>query len=70
MIQKKDLENRFQYHAPNQDRAVKHELVREDCLDLAERLNQTCPDSEEKNIAIRKLEEVMFWANASIARNE
>ena len=33
-------------------------------------LNDLCPDSREKSLAMTKLEECVMWANASIARNE
>lgn len=52
-----DLEHRFE-----------HEMVRADCLSLAETLNESLPDSREKALAITKIEEAMFWANAALAR--
>lgn len=65
-----DLENRFAYHAPKNDVVVaKHSGVREHCLELAKFINEVAPESREKSLAITKLEEVMFWANAAIARN-
>ena len=33
-------------------------------------LNTVCPESRELSLAITKLEECVFWANAAIARNE
>ena len=36
---------------------------------MAERLETLCPDSRELALAITKLEEVVFWANAAIARH-
>ena len=63
-----EIENRFKYHAPDSDRVVLHTKIRTDCWALATELNELLPDGREKSIAITKLEEVMFWANASIAR--
>ena len=37
---------------------------------LAAYIDEKCPDSWEKSLAMTKLEECVMWANASIARNE
>lgn len=64
-----DLEHRFNYHPPTTDqRRRQHEMVRADCLSLAQTLNESLPDSREKALAIAKIEEAMFWANAALAR--
>ena len=68
MIQ--DLLNRFTYHAPKEGQPQRYENIRKQALGFAEILDAMCPDSREKSLAITKLEEVVFWANASIARNE
>ena len=65
-----DLKNRFTYHAPFADQPKKYENIRKQIFDLAVFLDGQCPDSRELSLAITKLEEVSFWANASIARNE
>ncbi len=64
-----DIDNRFTYHAPDAVRAEKHEFVRRDIGTLANRLNDSLPEGREKSLAITHLEEVMFWANAAIARS-
>ena len=47
----------------------RHEQARGVCLDAAEQLVMlTGPPSREQSLAITHLEEVMFWANAAIAR--
>ena len=33
-------------------------------------LDEYCPESREKSLAVTKLEEVVFWSNAAIAREE
>lgn len=64
-----DLENRFRYHPPQtEQRRQAHETVRSGLLTTAERLDELLPDGREKSLAITKLEEAMFWANASLAR--
>lgn len=65
-----DLDNRFSYHAPKDDLTKNaHELVRHECLKLALVIRNTVPAGQEQAVAYTKLEEVMFWANAGIARN-
>lgn len=66
-----DLEHRFAYHAPRDDQTrAAHELVRRHCVQLALTLNNhpLIPAGREFSLAITKLEEAMFWANAAIAR--
>jgi hypothetical protein len=62
-----DLDNRFQYHAPGEDRRIQHSGIRDACRLLAGTLN-SLPEGREKLLAMTKLEEVMFWSNAAIAR--
>ena len=69
-MEQSDLCNRFTYHPPRSGQAEKYSWLRERVRVLAERINAMCPDSREKSIAITKLEEAVFWANASIARHE
>jgi hypothetical protein len=66
-----DLTNRFMYHPPL-DEATKsrHGGIREGVFELAEEWDGLLPDGREKALAITKLEEAMFWANAAIARHQ
>lgn len=64
-----DLINRFSYHSPNADAVLKHASVRSKLLDVALWLDETLPEGRDKSIAMTKLEEVMYSANAAIARN-
>lgn len=64
-----ELRNRFDYHPPKTpERAAEHERLRSDCLHIALMLNDSLPEGREKSLALTKLEELMFWANAAIAR--
>ncbi len=69
-MDEKELILRFKHHPPKTGQAEKYEEIRTMALGLALRLNVLCPDSREKSTAITKLEEAVFWANASIARRE
>lgn len=65
-----DLIKRFTYHPPKNDQAIRYEGIRTAAKGFALLIDDCCPDSREKSVAITKLEEVVMWANASIARNE
>lgn len=65
-----ELEKRFTYHAPKGDQAERYVVLREAVKSIATLVIELCPDSRERSLAITKLEEVVFWMNASIARNE
>lgn len=68
-MRRDDLDARFELHAASQlTRAGDHEQVREGCRLLAHGLNDLLPDGREKALAITNLEQVMFWANAALAR--
>jgi hypothetical protein len=64
-----DIENRFAFHAATtQEKRDEHTSVRQQCRRLADSLNEALPEGREKAVVMTKLEEVMFWANAAIAR--
>lgn len=63
-----DLQSRFTYHNPNPDDISKFQEIRKHALNVAALINSLCPESREKSLAVTKLEEAVFWANASIAR--
>lgn len=65
-----DLKNRFIYHAPKGDQVERYQLLRDAGLGLAALIVHNSPPSREQSLALTKLEEALFWANAGIARNE
>ena len=69
-MDEQELETRFTYHAPTEEQAVKYESIRNHGKLFAVALNALCPDSRELNIAFTHLDEVIYNANASIARRE
>ena len=65
-----ELANRFKFHPATDDTTKqRHEDIRAVCGSVAAALDILLPDGREQALAITKLEEVMFWANAAIARN-
>jgi len=65
-----DIEKNFSYHAPKNNQPERYEKIRYKAKLLAAYIDENCPDSREKSLAMTKLEEAVMWANASIARNE
>lgn len=65
----KELRNRFAYHpALTPERRHDHEFIRNACYYTAEDIATHTPICAEQTLALRKIEEAMFWANAAIAR--
>lgn len=63
------LKERFTYHPPKPGQTELYETIRNEGFKLAEVFNALAPESREKALAITKLEEAIFWINASIARH-
>lgn len=64
-----DIEKNFTYHKPTSDQIKFYEQVRGQAFSYANYLQLAIPESRELSIALTKLEEVVMWANAAIARN-
>lgn len=64
------IERNFTYHTPKNDQPNRYQELRDKAKEFAYLIEQLCPNSREKSLAMTKLEESCFWANASIARNE
>jgi len=71
MITAEEIAHRFAYRPPaDQERSDTHAQVRDACRQLAGYLSDLLPDGREQALAFTKLEELMFWANAAVARAE
>lgn len=64
-----DIANRFTYHPPTQAQVEKYQRIRDAARVYAELLADECPRSRELSTALTHLDTVVFFANASIARN-
>lgn len=64
-----DIEKRFTYHSPK-GKEQRFQTLRNEAKHLANTIKKQCPDSRERSLALTKLEEVIMWANASIARED
>ena len=65
-----DIENRFKLHELDDVKIFKISRLRMKVLELAYLIDEVCPDGREKSIAINGLDEVLMFANASIARHD
>ena len=63
------IENTYIYHPADSTQEKKYNHIRVKAKELAYIIEEECPDSREKSLAMTKLEEASMWANASIARN-
>lgn len=62
------IENDFHYHAPQPEMVPKFKDIRDKARELAHMMNDLCPQGRELSSALTRLEEVVFHANAAIAR--
>ena len=66
----KQIQKAFTYHPPKADQPERYNKIRNAAKSFAELIDTHSPDSQEKVLALIKLEETVMWANAAIARNE
>lgn len=69
MIPQSDIDNWFQYHAPNQNQLVHYNIIRDEGKKFAELLNRLLPDSADKSACFRELRKCIMSANLTIACN-
>lgn len=64
------LDKIFTYHSPKDDQAERYQLLRKSAKELAHLIAVLTPSSDEQSRALDALENVVFNANAAIARGE
>lgn len=64
------LGKRMTYRAPKGDQVGRYEELRKGAYTLGVAIIEKCPNSRERSVALTKLDEIVMWANAAIARNE
>lgn len=69
MTDPQDLENRIRYHRPSSEGINRIAQMRTVALGAARTAVQLVPEGREQALALTKIEEFLFWANAGIARH-
>lgn len=69
MMNADEIHKRHSYQKPTEKAAELHEFVNITTENVALRFEDMLPEGREKALVHTHLEEVRFWANASIARN-
>lgn len=64
------ITNTFTHHPPFGDQTARYEVIREYARSLAFMIDEACPESREKSLALTSVQQAVMWANASIAINE
>lgn len=59
----------YTYHEATEAQSAKYRAIRQFAKELDQVLTDLCPESRERSLAFTKLDEVVMWANAAIARN-
>jgi hypothetical protein len=70
MITQDQIESRFTYHPPKPGQVERYAAIRDKAKEFALFLVANTPESREQSLAITHLEDAVYCANASIARNE
>lgn len=68
MTDLQDLQNRTSHHQLSDAGADRVLQVRALALDAAQAVADLVPEGRERSLALTKIEEMLFWANAGIAR--
>lgn len=68
--QAKQLAKVFTYHPPKEGQPEIYEHLRAEGKKLAATIYQATPVCREQSLAITKVEEAIFWANAALARKD
>ncbi len=64
------LEYNFVHRSPTKEQIKNYDTIRDNFKEIATLISEICPESREKTESLVNLEQAMFWANASIAREK
>ena len=64
------IDKPFAYHKPSDDGLSKINSLREKFSELQNLINETCPDSRHKSVAITNLETTAMWAIKAVVFND
>ena len=65
-----DLNNIFTYHKPFGNQPERYQRLRDKAKELGQMIQNDCPDSRERAVALTNLQQTIMWAYAAIAINE
>lgn len=63
-----EIDNRFTFHPVKEGQPERYTDIRALAKEYAEYIVEATPAGREQAVALTKLDEVVFWANAAIAR--
>ena len=69
-VQGFDIDKVFTYHPPFGNQADRYVAIRGSAKAFAKQMQALCPPSAELTLALRRVQEAVMYANASIAINE
>lgn len=62
------IERAFVHYPPTEEQRERCGTIRAAGRAFAVLVDEQCEDSREKSLALTKIEEAVFWANAALAR--
>lgn len=65
-----EVDRIFTHHPPRAGQVGKYERLRGEAQMLGRTILLLCPESREKSLAVTHLQQVVMWANASIALHD
>lgn len=69
LLTDEELENRHTFHPVKEGQPEKYEALRAKALEVSKLIRDLCPPSRERSLALTHLDDVVYCANASIARH-
>ena len=64
------IDKPYAYHKPSDDGLAKITVLREKFSEVERLINETCPSSRHKSVAITQLETTAMWAIKAVVFND